>query len=179
MPWRAIGWTPLQFLPSSSHRLPAAGDLAFSCWFFYWYWKAQDVVTAYYGWATAGRTSLHRRAVFRAYLGCACWCCGWRGYLKQVWLAATGRKSEVSDADEPISYRTALLGRRGDAGDGAFAHAAASDFRWCRSSWDYFALALPSRACAPRWAPRRTTCTTAADQIIPRLWGTTGWTSPQ
>lgn len=46
-PWNAIGWTPITFFPfviGLGFLMPT--DLMFSCWFFYWYWKAQQVFAA-------------------------------------------------------------------------------------------------------------------------------------
>ncbi len=50
-PWNAMGWTVVSFYPFAiglSFLLPA--DLLFSCWFFWFMWKAQLVLSSYFGW---------------------------------------------------------------------------------------------------------------------------------
>lgn len=49
-PWNAIGWTPLCVYPFAiglSYFIPT--DLAFSCWFFYYFWKLQMVIRSAIG----------------------------------------------------------------------------------------------------------------------------------
>lgn len=177
MPWRAIGWTPLQIIPfvvGIGFLLPV--DLAFSCWFFYWYWKAQYVVTAYWG-LNDGRPTFPYivEQSSGAYLG-VCVLVIWlaRDYLKQVFLTAMGKKSAVSDADEPISYRLALFGViAGLVAAGLFAHA--GGLRWTLVPvfiLMYFALAIAiSRMRAEMGTPAHDLHYGGPDQIIPRLMG--------
>jgi hypothetical protein len=50
-PWNAIGWTPLGVYPFAvgvGYLMPL--DLAFSCWVFYLFWKAQVIFRAAIGW---------------------------------------------------------------------------------------------------------------------------------
>ncbi|MCX8053335.1 MAG: hypothetical protein N3B12_05970, partial [Armatimonadetes bacterium] len=111
-PWNAMGWTPYTFHPfviGLGYLLPA--DLSFSCWFFYWFWKAQLVVTSAMAWDAVPEFPYIRHQAFGGYVAIIL-TLAWtgRGYLKQVWLRILGRKSEIDDSDEPISYRAALAG---------------------------------------------------------------------
>jgi hypothetical protein len=115
-PWNAIGNTPLQFLPfvvGIGYLLPL--DLLFSSWFFYFYWKAQAVATTAWGF-NDGRPQFPyiQEQSAGAYLGVALFVI-WvsRHYLKHVLLRALGRRSDLDDEREPMSYRAALLGAVG------------------------------------------------------------------
>jgi hypothetical protein len=112
-PWRAIGWTPLYFFPciiGLGYLLPL--DLSFSCWFFYWYWKLQRVFSQAFnlGSVRPDMPYINDQAS-GAYIGIAffvIWIA--RKYLFQVFKRALGKTSDVSDLDEPLRYRSALLG---------------------------------------------------------------------
>lgn len=112
-PWSAVGSMPLQFLPfviGIGFLLPL--DLLFSSWFFYFYWKAQTVLTAAWG-LNDGRPNFPYipEQSAGAYLGVAVFVV-WvsRHYLSEVFRKAFGRRSSLDDSREPMSYRTALLG---------------------------------------------------------------------
>jgi hypothetical protein len=50
-PWNAMGWTPISFYPFGiglGYLLPP--DLLFSSWFFYWFLKAERIVSSAVGW---------------------------------------------------------------------------------------------------------------------------------
>lgn len=182
MPWRAIGSAPLQIIPfviGIGFLLPV--DLAFSCWFFYWYWKAQYLLTALFALGD-GRPDFPYvvEQSSGAYLG-VCVLVLWlaRGYLKQVLLTALGRPSEVGDSDEPISYRLALLGALlGGVGCGAFAWAGGLSLTLV--PWFiiiYFALAIAvARMRAEMGTPAHDLHYGGPDQMIPRLLGSAGMT---
>lgn len=73
-PWSAIGWTPINFFPFAvglGFLLPL--DLLFSCWFFYWFWKAQRVLVAALGYPAGGigNPPYQGEQAFGAYLGLA------------------------------------------------------------------------------------------------------------
>lgn len=112
-PWYAIGWTPLYFFPSIiglGYLLPL--DLSFSCWFFYWYWKFQRVLSVAFNLNVARPDMPYiNDQSAGAYLGIAFFCI-WIGrkYLWQVIKRAMGKPSLLSDEGEPMSYRTAFLG---------------------------------------------------------------------
>jgi len=117
-PWKAIGWTPLNFYPcvlGLSFFMPV--DLLFSCWFFYWLWKAQAVVIAALGLQpTLPRLYANYEAGggYIAIALIALWAA--RAHLKAVLgqiLAAGGGAGAVLPAEEsgePMSYRTAACG---------------------------------------------------------------------
>jgi hypothetical protein len=111
-PWNAIGWTPYSFYPfviGLGYLLPA--DLSFSCWFFYWFWKAQLVATSAMAWDAVPEFPYIRHQAFGGYVAIIL-TLAWsgRGYLRQVWLRIRGQQSEVDDKDEAMSYRAALVG---------------------------------------------------------------------
>ncbi len=117
-PWNAIGGTPLSFYPfvvGIAYLIPV--DVTFSCWFFFLVTRAERVFGAATG-IDAGTTGA-QQATF-PYLGhqgagaflaltlVSLWLA--RGYLKQVVQKAFGEQTDIDDSDEPMSYRTALIG---------------------------------------------------------------------
>jgi hypothetical protein len=112
-PWSAIGDMRADFYPfmiGLGFLLPQA--IIFSTWFFYLVGKAQLVIGAQMGWSDVSPQypyfgSQAAGAVI-AIGGVALWEA--RSYLRQVGRRIMGRKSELSDADEAISYRTAAVG---------------------------------------------------------------------
>ncbi len=111
-PWYAIGWTPTTFYPfciGLGFLLPV--DLLFSCWFFYFIWKVQKIFSNAMAWDAIPNFPFIDQQVFGALIGLSLalvWTS--RGYLRQVWLAATNRPSELSGQKEAISYRWAIRG---------------------------------------------------------------------
>lgn len=112
-PWYAIGWTPLYFFPciiGLGYLLPL--ELSFSCWFFYWYWKFQRILSVTFNLQVARPDMPYiNDQSAGAYLGIAFFVI-WTGrrYLWQVIKRALGRPSLVSDEGEPMSYRMAFVG---------------------------------------------------------------------
>jgi hypothetical protein len=112
-PWSAAGSVPLQLLPfvvGIGYLLPL--DLLFSAWAFYFFWKAQAVLTAAWG-LNDGRPQFPyiQEQSAGAYLGVAVtvlWLA--RRHLAEVLRKALGRPSELDDSAEPLPYRTAVLG---------------------------------------------------------------------
>ncbi|MFC1713535.1 DUF6785 family protein [Candidatus Poribacteria bacterium] len=111
-PLSAMGQTPVQFNPFAiglGFLIPL--DLSFSCWFFYLFWKAQLILGSAIGTTAlpgfpymdiqrlGGFIAIGIVALFMS-----------RRYIWQVFLRAIARKSEVHDEDEPMRYRTALIG---------------------------------------------------------------------
>ena len=119
-PWNAIGRTPVAFFPFAigiGFLLPA--EVAFSCWFFYLFTKAEAVWGAAAGWtqgAAFGAQSVFPYIGFQgagAFLGLAIvslWAA--RRHLKAVLRAAFGRASDQPDfeAGEARGYRFAVIG---------------------------------------------------------------------
>ena len=111
-PWNAFGWTPYTLYPfviGIGYLLPA--DLSFSCWFFYLFWKVERVVAAMVGLDSIPGFPYDRFQVFGGFVAIILtltWTS--RGYLKQVWLKVRYQPSELDDSDEPMSYRSAVIG---------------------------------------------------------------------
>lgn len=114
-PWNAIGWTPFSIYPfviGLGFFMPL--DLSFSCWFFYFFRKAQRILGAVWGIRSLPGFPYDRQQSLGGYLGLslfAIWAS--RRYLKSVLShAILGRsKSEkLDDSSEPMRYRTALIG---------------------------------------------------------------------
>jgi hypothetical protein len=114
-PWNAIGWTPLSFYPfmiGIGMLMPM--DFLFSSWFFYLFWKAQQIVVAANAWDADPKMPYANYQGLGAYLlffVSTIWLS--RPYLAQVLRRAFGRPTELNDTDEPLRYRTALLGLAG------------------------------------------------------------------
>jgi hypothetical protein len=176
-PWNAAGAVPLQFLPfviGIGYLLPL--DLLFSSWFFYFFWKAQAVLTAAWG-LNDGRPQfpyiLEQSA--GAYLGVTLsvlWAA--RRHLGQVFRGAFGRERVLDDSEEAMSYRTAVLGAfAGLAGLVAF-------LVWFRvTPWAavaffllYFALAVSvTRMRAELGSPAHDLRWTGPDHLLPVMIG--------
>jgi len=115
-PWNAIGYTPISFYPfviGIAYLAPV--DVTFSCWFFFMVTKVERILGSAFGvQATAGT---HAAYPYLGYQGAGAFLAltvvsFWmsRGYLIEVVKKALGRKSELDDSQEPMSYRTALVG---------------------------------------------------------------------
>lgn len=110
MPWSAIGWTPLNVFPFAvglAFFIPL--DLAFSCWFFYVYWKAIRIGSAAAGWGQIPRSPWIDEQSFGAYMALAGYSL-WAGRkaFADGWQSLLGRS--VSDRDEPLPYKVAMIG---------------------------------------------------------------------
>jgi hypothetical protein len=111
-PWTAVGWFPVSFYPfviGIGVLIPL--DFLFSCWFFYLFWKAELVVTAWLGFDRVPEFPYQNMQSFGAYMAFAIFAI-WIGrhYLKEVLNKALGRASYLDDSNEGMSYRTAVLG---------------------------------------------------------------------
>lgn len=111
-PWDAIADMRISIYPfviGLAFFMPV--DLAFSCWFFFLFYKAQLVLTSALGirdipgfpftdeQAAGGYLAVGITAVFLA-----------RRHLWRVLLTALGRPGGLDDSREPLRYRTALIG---------------------------------------------------------------------
>ncbi|MDE2126340.1 MAG: hypothetical protein KGJ62_07105 [Armatimonadetes bacterium] len=114
-PWNAVGWLPLPlypFLIALGYFLPL--DLSFSIWFFFLFKKALLVLAAAIGTQPGQLSSfpyLGQQAfgAWFAIVVASLWTA--RHHLHAVWVKAVHpASSQLSDHDEPLSYRTALIG---------------------------------------------------------------------
>jgi hypothetical protein len=108
-PWGALGGTRISFYPFAiglGMLLPL--DLAFSCWFFYIFWKAQRFISALVGWNKIPKFPFVEEQSSAAYLGLATFAL-WmaRDQLRGIWANFTKRE-KADDADEPMRYQHAV-----------------------------------------------------------------------
>jgi len=109
-PWNNIGWFPVMFYPFGvglGMLLPV--DLLFSCWFFFWTWKAQNILTAQFGLDTVRGMPFVFEQSFGAYIGiCAFAVIVSRKHFIDLIKHFFGSKPEMDDSGEAISYRAAM-----------------------------------------------------------------------
>jgi hypothetical protein len=110
-PWNAWGGFTISFYPfvlGLGMLLPV--DLLFSSWFFYFFWKAQRVLSAAMAWDTVPNFPYVNEQSFAGYIGIAAFAL-WTGrhYFRDVGKRIFGLPSPVSDEDEPWSYRLAFV----------------------------------------------------------------------
>jgi hypothetical protein len=111
-PLTAMGWTPISWYPfmiGLGVLLPL--DFLFSAWFFYLFWKAEQIFVVAMAWDQDSRFPYTNAQAFGAYAA-FCVYSIWlsRRYLVQVGRRALGLSSTLDDSGEPISYRGAALG---------------------------------------------------------------------
>ncbi len=111
-PWSAIGWMTISFYPfviGLGILLPV--DLLFSCWFFFFFWKAQRIIANAFAWDVIPQFPFINEQSFAGYIGLALFAL-WTG--REHWLevikGALGFPSKVEDSEEPWRYRTAFIG---------------------------------------------------------------------
>lgn len=119
-PWNAIGYTPASFYPfviGIAYLAPT--DVSFSSWFFFLITRVERVFGAAAGLQSDANASATQHAAFPFldYQGAGAFIAltlvsAWmsRQYLIQVCRKAFGKPSELDDSDEPMSYRTAMIG---------------------------------------------------------------------
>jgi hypothetical protein len=112
-PWNAVGPTRADFYPfmiGLGFLLPQS--IIFSTWFFHLLGKAQMIVGAQFGWSDTSPEypyfGMQAAGAVIAIGGVALWEA--RGYLRQVGRRILGQRSELTDTDEAMSYRTAAIG---------------------------------------------------------------------
>lgn len=109
-PWNAIGALPIRFYPfgiALGMLLPV--DLLFSCWFFYWFWKAEVIATAWLGYDSIPQMPFINEQSFGAYMGIAIFAIMVsRRHFIDLAKHFIGRKPDIDDKDEPISYNAAM-----------------------------------------------------------------------
>jgi len=106
-PWNAIGYTLISFrlsIVGLTYFMPL--DLSFSCWFFFWLGKLERVFASAVGWRSL---HLNERAA-GGWLGIgliAIWIS--RRHLKEVVKQVIIGRSQLSESDEPMRYRTTVI----------------------------------------------------------------------
>jgi hypothetical protein len=116
-PWNGMQPFQISFYPfviGLGILLPV--DLLFSCWFFYFFWKAQRVLTLAMAWDAVPNFPYVNEQSFAGYIGLAAFAL-WSGrhYFAATFRRALGRQptpdgSVEDDRREPWSYRAAYLG---------------------------------------------------------------------
>lgn len=109
-PWNNIGWLPIQLYPFGiglGMLLPV--DLLFSCWFFFWTWKAQRIMTAAFGLDFDACMPFVNEQSFGAYIGiCAFSILIARRHFIALVRHFIGLKTDIDDRNEPIPYKLAM-----------------------------------------------------------------------
>ncbi len=109
-PWNAIGRTRLTFYPFAigmGYFMPLG--LSFSCWFFYWLGKGEMVLGSVIGWKSLPGFPYMSEQALGGTIGIvvvAIWAA--RRYLGNIFRQAFAKNTPRGD--EPMKYRTALLG---------------------------------------------------------------------
>lgn len=119
-PWNGIGQFNRAFYMFAiglAFLMPL--DLSFSCWFFFLLHKIELVVSTAAGWnqvsiAGGGFDNTYpctSSQAFGAYMA-VCVLTLWSGrhYLKNVWQTAFTKTKVIDESNEPVKYRTAILG---------------------------------------------------------------------
>ncbi|MFQ6130467.1 MAG: DUF6785 family protein [Armatimonadota bacterium] len=112
-PWRVLGWWPQLIFSfyfsvvGIAYVIPS--EISFSYWFFYLFFKFEYLTIDTFGWNAhawrcAGRQAFGSQMVIA---GSLLWTA--RRHLKSLVLGVLGR-SDPEDRDEPLPYRTALVG---------------------------------------------------------------------
>lgn len=109
-PWNAIGRTRLTLYPFAigmGYFIPL--ELSFSCWFFYWVGKATMVMGSAVGWKSIPGFPFMSEQALGGSMGiviAAAWAA--RRHLLKVVRNVFDNKTD--DSDEPMRYRTAVVG---------------------------------------------------------------------
>jgi len=114
-PFNAIGWFPIAFYPfiiGLGFLIPA--DLSFSFWFFFLFWKSQNVILSAIG-KTGGQVYGFQRYSIYISTGAFIGLCGvslWqiRRHLIAILRNFLGSKSAIDISGEPVSYRKSIAG---------------------------------------------------------------------
>ncbi len=111
-PWNAVGYTCYSFYPfviGLGYLLPL--DLSFSCWFFYFFWKAQLVLSRAMSWDTTPDFPFVREQAFGGYLAILFFLL-WNGrnYFREVFRRILGEPSDADDSREALTFRQAAGG---------------------------------------------------------------------
>jgi len=182
-PWTATGGFTVSFYPFAvglGYLLPL--DLLFSSWFFYWFWKGQNLLSAVLGYGDRPNFPYVVEQSCGGYLGL----CIFALYLARRHLAAAARKAvrgdpAVDDRGEPASYRLALAGLVvGCGGLIAFATAAGVPL-WAAAMFFGMYLALSTavtRMRAELGPPAHDLHSGGPDSIMPLIFGPRAFGGP-
>ena len=111
-PWNAIGWTPIALFPFAvglAFFIPL--DLAFSCWFFYIFWKVERITGAAIGVRNMPGFPFIDEQSFGAYIGlCIIAIIATRRHLWNVIRKIFAGAGDVDDSREPLPYRWTMVG---------------------------------------------------------------------
>ncbi len=111
-PWNALGGLPISFYPFAiglGFFIPL--DLSFSCWFFYWFWKVLRMLGSMMGLRSLSGFPYMNEQASGGYVALALialWAS--RRHLAQVARKVMGLPTDLDEAEEPMRYRTAVLG---------------------------------------------------------------------
>jgi hypothetical protein len=111
-PWNAMGSIPISFYPFAiglGFFIPL--DLAFSCWFFFWFWRIQRVIGSAMGIRSLPGFPYMSEQASGGYLALAMialWVS--RNHVKEAFKKVVGYRTDMDDSDEPMRYRMAVLG---------------------------------------------------------------------
>jgi hypothetical protein len=109
-PWYALGWVPVSFYPFGiglGMLLPV--DMLFSCWFFFWVWKAEFVASAALGLDSIPQMPFVGQQSLGAYVGICFFALAMsRQHILAVCRHFVGKPTDIDDSGEAISYRAAV-----------------------------------------------------------------------
>lgn len=109
-PWNAIGFTPLAFYPiviGLGLLLPT--ELAFSCWFFFWFWRAVKILVRAWGLEFIPQFPYIDFQSLGGYIGIALFALYLsRRHVADVLRAAFGGRTAIDQSREAMGYRFAL-----------------------------------------------------------------------
>jgi len=113
-PWNAIqnlGSVYVSFYPFAiGLGLLLPTELAFSCWFWYFFWRAEMVAASAFGWTSIAGFPFVNEQTFAGYLalgGFAIWTS--RGYLRQVLRAAVRLEGDPEGRREALPHAASLV----------------------------------------------------------------------
>ena len=176
-PWGALGGTRISFYPFAvgiGLLLPL--DLAFSCWFFYVFWKAQRLATALLGLGKIPGFPYVNEQASAAYLGlCAFALWMARGHIGALWRGMRGKEA-YDDEGEPMRYPLALWVLGGGAAFLVLFAARMGMWVWVSTLvfLIYFAISLTvTRVRAELGPPAHDLHNGGPDLILTNIFGTT------
>ena len=116
-PLNAISFTPIMFFPyvtGIGFFMPL--DLSFSYWFLYLFWKVQAIIGVSLGFPVESNLSISKVIHTQSQVSGAYITIGFIGlwmareHLKSVFRRIFSPRSGVDDSNEPMSYRSAMVG---------------------------------------------------------------------